>query len=318
MRLITFATDHDRVGVLLDDDKTVLDLAMAAPELPEFRSMLALIESGRDGLDRARELAADRPTDALHDAAEIRRRPPLPRPPRVRDCGLFTEHLAAALREIARRQAAGADDPQAAFEQLMASGRFTLHPLFAERVLYYTVDPLSMCGPEDIITAPEGAAELDYELELAAVVGRGGRDVPIEQAADHIFGYTIFNDWSARDLQLKLMQTGVGAGESKDFATSIGPCLVTADEIADPYDLTMRARVNGEQLSLGTTASMTHGFEQAITQFSRVGGIVAGEIIASGTVASGTGFDVGRRLSAGDLVELEVEGIGTLRNRVAL
>ncbi|MFX0579512.1 fumarylacetoacetate hydrolase family protein [Nocardia nepalensis] len=318
MRLITFATDRQRVGALLDDDKTVLDLALAAPDRPEYASMLALIESGPDGLDRTRELAATRPPGALLDAADVRWCAPLPRPPRVRDCGLFTEHLAAALREMARRQAAAAEDPATAFEQLMASGRFTLHPLFAEQVLYYTVDPLTISGPGDTIAPPEGAAELDYELEIAAVVGRSGRDVPREDAADYVFGYTIFNDWSARDLQLKLMQTGIGAGAAKDFSTTLGPCLVTADEIPDPYALTMRARVNGAELSLGSTATMTHTFADAIAQFSRVGGVFAGEVIASGTVASGTGFDVGRHLSAGDVVELEIEGIGTLRNQVVL
>ncbi|PXX58412.1 fumarylacetoacetase-like protein [Nocardia tenerifensis] len=319
MRLITFLADgRHRVGALLDEDTTVLDLTAAAPDRPEFRSMLALIESGPAGSARAAELVADRPSTALIDAKAIRWCAPLPRPPRVRDCALFTEHLSAALREMARRQAAAADDPDAAFDQLMAGGRFTLHPLFAERVLYYTVDPLAISGPDDTIAPPEDAAELDYELEIAAVVGRNGSDIAPGDAGGYIFGYTICNDWSARDLQLKLMQTGVGAGVSKDFSTTLGPCLVTADEVPDPYALTMRARVNGEQLSLGSTASMTHTFAEAIAQFSRVGGVYAGEVIVSGTVASGTGFDAGRHLKPGDVVELEIDRIGTLRNRVAL
>ncbi|GAA5091818.1 fumarylacetoacetate hydrolase family protein [Nocardia iowensis] len=319
MRLITFvAQGRQRVGALLDEDTTVVDLTAAAPDRPEFGSMLALIESGPAGLVRAAELVAARPTTALVDPKAVRWCAPLPRPPRVRDCALFTEHLAVALREMARRQAAAADDPDAAFDQLIASGRFTLHPLFAERVLYYNVDPLAISGPDDTIAPPEDATELDYELEIAAVVGRDGRDIAPDDADGYVFGYTICNDWSARDLQLKLMQTGVGAGASKDFSTTLGPCLVTADEVPDPYALAMRARVNGEQFSLGSTASMTHTFAEAIAQFSRIGGVYAGEVIASGTVASGTGFDAGRHLKPGDIVELEIDGIGTLRNQVSL
>ncbi|WP_039801772.1 fumarylacetoacetate hydrolase family protein [Nocardia araoensis] len=319
MRLITFAAEGRRVGALLNGDDTVLDLALAAPDRPEFASMSTLIESGVEGLDRARELASAAPEHALIPATAVRWCPPLPRPARMRDCGLFTQHLADALQQIARRQAEGAgDDPEAAFQELMASGRFTLDPLFTERVLYYNADPLLITGPNDTVAPPEGAKELDYELEFAVVVGRDGRDIPPNRARDHIFGYTIYNDWSARDLQLRLMQTGVGPGEGKDFATSLGPCLVTADEIADPYALTMIARINGEQWSSGSTSTMTHSFEDAIAQFSRTGGVFAGEVIASGTVASGTGFDAGKHLSSGDLVELEIEGIGILRNRVAL
>ncbi|WP_167474733.1 fumarylacetoacetate hydrolase family protein [Nocardia arthritidis] len=320
MRLITYRADgREHLAVLLDADKTVLDLAAAAPGRPEFGSMLALIESGADGLARAADIVAERPAQAIRDASDVRWCAPLPRPPRVRDCALFTEHLSAALREMARRQAAAAEDPAAALDELLASGRFTLDPLFAQRVLYYQVDPLSITGPEEVIEPPDGATELDYELELAAVIGRGGRDIAPEDAAGYIFGYTICNDWSARDLQLRLMRTGVGAGESKDFSTTLGPCLVTADEFADPYALTMRARVEGEQVSFGSTASMTHTFAEAVAQFSRIGrGVVAGEVIVSGTVASGTGFDAGRRLSPGDTVELEIDGIGVLRNRVGV
>ncbi|KUN03495.1 hypothetical protein AQI95_23680 [Streptomyces yokosukanensis] len=324
MRLVTFvADDHpDRqhLGALLDDDSAVLDLTAAAPEDDALRTMQSLIDSGADGLDRARTQCALRPERALVPRDAVRLLAPLPRPLRIRDCGLFVAHAAAALRELARRQAAEAADPDAEFERLMASGRFDLNPLFYERVLYYTCDHLSVSGPEDEIEVPAGAKELDYELEFAAVLGRTARDVDPSAAREHIFGYTVFNDWSARDLQIALMRTGVGPGEGKDFdgSNALGPCIVTSDELPDPYDLTMTARVNGEEWSRGRTDGMQHSFEDAVVHFSRGRSIHAGEVMASGTVPSGTAFDLGKRLRDGDVVELEVDGIGVLRNRVRI
>ncbi|MEU5433658.1 fumarylacetoacetate hydrolase family protein [Streptomyces sp. NPDC020719] len=324
MRLVTFVRenqpDQQCVGALLDEDATVLDLAAAAPDEAAFASMQALIESADAGLARARELAERRPGAHLLPRADVRLLSPLPRPTRLRDCGLFIAHLESGLRELARRQSAGAEDPAAEFERLMASGRFDLNPLFRERVMYYTADHLSVSGPEDVITAPAGARELDYELEFAAVVGRTGREVKPGAAAEHIFGYTVFNDWSARDLQMVLMRAGVGPCEGKDFAGSntLGPCIVTRDELTDPYALTMTARVNGQEWSRGGTDGMHHSFEDAIVQLSRDRAVHAGDVIGSGTVPSGTGFDLARSLSDGDVVELEVEGIGVLRNTVRI
>lgn len=327
MRLVTFqrANHRDpqgeqRLGVLLGDDSLVLDLAAAAPADAAFTSMQALVESGESGLERARQLCERCPGHALLPREDAALCAPLPRPTRMRDCGLFIAHLAAGLKELARRQAAESDDPASEFERLMASGRFDLNPLFYERVLYYTADHLSVSGPEDEIGVPIGSGELDYELEFAAVVGRTARDVKPGSAREHVFGYTVFNDWSARDLQAALMRTGVGPGEGKDFdgSNTLGPCIVTRDELPDPYSLTMTARVNGEEWSRGGTDGMQHSFEDAIVQLSRGRAVHAGEVIGSGTVPSGTGFDIARRLRDGDVVELEVEGIGVLRNRVRI
>ncbi|MFI1100526.1 fumarylacetoacetate hydrolase family protein [Streptomyces melanogenes] len=335
MRLVTFVRKNQRknqseppqqkeqlgpgsVGVLLDGDTTVLDLAAAAPGETAFGSMLALVESGDEGLRRARELCRLRHGPAVLAMEDIALRAPLPRPARLRDCGLFIAHLESGLRELARRQSARAEDPDAEFQRLMASGRFDLNPLFRERVMYYTADHLSVSGPEDVITAPAGAKELDFELEFAAVVGRTGREVKPGAAHEHIFGYTVFNDWSARDLQMLLMPAGVGPCEGKDFAGSntLGPCIVTRDELTDPYTLTMTARVNGQEWSRGGTDGMHHTFEDAIVHLSRDRAVHPGDVIGSGTVPSGTGFDLARSLKDGDVVELEVEGIGVLRNTV--
>jgi len=135
-----------------------------------------------------------------------------------------------------------------------------------------------------------------------------------------IVGFTVSNDWSARDLQTECMQAGPGPSRGKDFAggNGIGPCIVTADEIADPDALTMEARVNGELWSRGSSATIQHGFERTIAQFSRFEDLAPGEIIGLGTVAGGCGYELGRRLADGDVAELTVEGIGILRNRVRL
>jgi 2-keto-4-pentenoate hydratase/2-oxohepta-3-ene-1,7-dioic acid hydratase in catechol pathway len=137
-------------------------------------------------------------------------------------------------------------------------------------------------------------------------------------ARAHIFGYTIFNDWSARDVQMAVMAANLGPGEGKDFegGYGLGPCIATPDEFSDPYKLTMTAHINGEQWSRGSTSTMHHRFEDAIVQFSRGKLIRAGEVIGSGTVLSGCGFELGKQLKPGDTVELQIEGIGTLRNRV--
>ena len=226
--------------------------------------------------------------------AGVRLLSPLPRPVRLRDASLFLEHMEAAMKKIGR----------------------TMSPRFREQVIYYNADHVHVFGPDDDIPWPRASSWLDYELEWACVIGRPGVDITLEDARAHIFGYTLFNDWSARDLQFPFMEAGLGPGGGKDFANSLGPCILTADAVPDPYALAMTARVNGETWSHGSTATMHHSFEEAIAQLSRDRPLVAGEVIGSGTVLSGCGLELDRRLAPGDVVELELEGVGVLRNRV--
>jgi 2-keto-4-pentenoate hydratase/2-oxohepta-3-ene-1,7-dioic acid hydratase in catechol pathway len=153
---------------------------------------------------------------------------------------------------------------------------------------------------------------------LACVIGPGGVDIAPEEAASHVFGYTIFNDISARDAQATEMEGQLGPAKGKDFDTGnvLGPWLVTADEVGDPYDLTMVARVNGEEWSRGHSGTMHHRFEDIIAFVSRSETLHPGEILGSGTVGGGCGLEVGRFLNSGDVIELEVERIGVLRNRI--
>ena len=318
MKLVTFTHEGDqRIGALIGDD--VLDFAATSGgSHPAFASMLALIEGGPEAWKAAKALVADLDPAALLPLSAVALRAPLPTPVRLRDCSLFIEHMDVVLLRMAREVAVGAVDPEATYEQLVASGRYTLHPAFRSSCLYYNADHNSVSGPDVDIVWPSYSTWMDFELEWACVIGRTGMDIRPTEARAHIFGFTILNDWSARDIQLPLMQTMLGPGEGKDFAGSwgMGPCIVTPDEFDDPYNLTMISRVNGEEWARGSTSSMHHRFEDAIVQYSRDKLVLAGEVLGSGTVLGGCGFELGRRLLSGDVVELEVESIGVLRNRV--
>ncbi len=156
---------------------------------------------------------------------------------------------------------------------------------------------------------------MDFELELGFVIGRAGKDLTPEQAKAHLFGVTIFNDFSARDIQLEEMQGLLGPTKGKDFATALGPWITTVDEL-DVHHLTMVARINGEEWSRGSSSTMMWQVEEIIAYTSKAEGVVAGELIGSGTVGWGCGMELGKLLKPGDVVELEVEGIGVLRNKV--
>jgi fumarylacetoacetate (FAA) hydrolase len=217
--------------------------------------------------------------------ADVDLRPPVLNPPSVRDFMAFEEHVASTRR---RR---GAEVPQEWYEI----------PVF------YFSNPAAIYGPDDAVPYPEGTQELDYELECAAVIGAGGR----------IGGFTVMNDWSARDLQRKEMRVGLGPAKGKDFATSLGPVLVTPDEF-DGTTGTMIARVNGEERSRGNLSAMYHSWNAVLEQAARNTHLRPGDILGSGTVGTGCILEHGdeRWLQRGDEVELEIEGIGILRNTV--
>ena len=182
---------------------------------------------------------------------------------------------------------------------------------------YYKGMPDTVIGPDDEIPWPAWTDHLDHELELAAVIGREVRDVAREDAAACIFGYTIWNDLSARDVQARELPIGMGPGKAKDWDGSnvLGPCLVTADEL-DAGDLAMRVRVNGEQWGEDTSAHMHHTFGALIEYASRSQTLYPGDLLGSGTAQGGSGLELDRRLAPGDEIELEIEGIGVLRNRI--
>jgi 2-keto-4-pentenoate hydratase/2-oxohepta-3-ene-1,7-dioic acid hydratase in catechol pathway len=182
---------------------------------------------------------------------------------------------------------------------------------------YYKGMPDTVIGPEAEIPWPAYTSKLDHELELAAIIGRRGKDISKEEALSYVFGYTIWNDVSARDVQARELPVGMGPSKAKDWNGSnvLGPCIVTTDEI-NPGNLRMSVRVNGELWGEDTSAHMHHTFSDMIYYASQAQTLYPGEVFGSGTAAGGSGLEQDRWLQEGDLVELEIEGIGILRNRI--
>ena len=207
-----------------------------------------------------------------------------------------------------------------AFEQHLvnahARGKREVPDLFYELPVYYKMNPVTVYGHDQIVPWPGGAGFMDYELEIAVVIGREGRDLRPEEALDHVLGVTVMNDLSARDVQAREMTAGFGPAKGKDFGTALGPWITTLDEL-DLDDLTMLARVNGEEWSRGSTSSLTWSLAELVAYASRNEIVVPGQVIGSGTVGMGCGLELYRKLQPGDVVELEIEGIGTLRSTLS-
>jgi fumarylacetoacetate (FAA) hydrolase len=230
---------------------------------------------------------------------------PLPRPVTFRDFYAFEAHVAAA------KAARGQSVPDEWY-------RF---PVF------YFSNPNTIFGPGEPVTYPSYTRKLDFELEAACVIGKAGMNIQAEEAEDYIFGYTILNDWSARDIQREETKVGLGPAKAKDFASSLGPWIVTSDELQDRstgrsgvYDLAMRARINGEEKSCGSWKDLHYSFGEMIARASQDVQLLPGEVIGSGTVGTGCLLDLtkgqGPWLQPGDQVELEIERLGVLKNTV--
>jgi fumarylacetoacetate (FAA) hydrolase len=238
---------------------------------------------------------------------QVRLRAPLELPPSVRDFYAFEQHVKTA----------------------RANRGLGMIPEWYDFPVFYFSNHRAIYGPEDRIPYPQRSKALDFELEMACVIGQAGRDIPAGQAAGYIAGYCVMNDWSARDLQMQEMKLNMGPVKGKDFATSLGPWLVTPDELApkqvaqgaaERYDLTMTARLNGQEISRGNFKDIYFSFPQMIERASQNAWLVPGDILGSGTVGTGCLLEFGdkreRYLVAGDVMELEIEGLGLLRNTV--
>lgn len=325
MKLVTFVGSHgrDRLGVIIgpEGDEHVLDLATAAhrDHVPAtaFRSMLALIEAGPRALDQARALAARHQIDEdiARPLARVRLRAPIPVPPQVRDFSVFPRHLLDAPVGM-RRIIARAKGDEAAAKALQPAEE--IPQVYRDRPIYYFTNRFSIVGPDTDVVWPSYSTLMDYELEFAAVLWGGGSDIPAKDAHAQIFGYTIFNDFSARDAQLAEMagMLGPAKGKSFDAGNALGPYILTSDEMPDPYALKATACVNGETWTDSSTKGMLHSFEDMIAYVSRAETLMPGEVFGSGTVNGGCGLEHDRFLKAGDVVELSVQSLGTLRNRV--
>ena len=255
----------------------------------------AVHDLGFDG-DMLAFIAAGAPAGDRTPVANARLLAPL-RPRSLRDFLSFEGHMQAALTRLGREIPAE----------------------WYEVPAYYKGMPDTVIGPEQEIPWPAWTDRLDHELELAAVIGpRPVRDVSPEAAGDAIFGWTIWNDMSARDVQARELPIGMGPGKAKDWDGSnvLGPCITTADEL-DASALRMTVCVNGETWGEASSAEMHHSFGDLIAYASRSQTLYPGEVIGSGTAPGGSGIELDRWLAPGDVVEMEIEGIGVLRNTIA-
>ena len=253
----------------------------------------AVLDAGFDG-DMIAFIEAGAPVGSQTPVENARLLSPL-RPRSMRDFLAFEGHLKNAFRRLGR----------------------PIPDEWYEVPAFYRGMPDTVIGPGEIVPYPPYTEKLDHELELAAIIGRRGRDVPREEADSYVFGYTIWNDLSARDVQTRELPVGMGPGKAKDWdgANVLGPCIVTPDEI-DLERARMRVRVNGEQWGEDTPASMHHSFADMVAYVSRDQTLYPGEVLGSGTAAGGSGLELDRWLGEGDVVELDIAGIGVLRNRI--
>ena len=322
MRLVSFRIPtpigaQTRIGAI-DAQKRIIDLDMAyrqvlvasgATEEAAARvssavfpgDMVAFIEGGPRALDAAREAlawAGDHAGDEIsHTLDAVTLLAPVPRPPLLRDFMAFETHLTNIYPKLGR----------------------AIPAEWYKQPVYYKGNPTSIAGAGATVAIPSYAQELDFEFELAFVIGKGGINISPEQAMEHIFGFMIYNDFSARAIQSREMEVGLGPAKGKDFVSGhvFGPALVTLDEIADVYNMPMRADVNGERWCDANSGTIHWKFEQMIAHASMDERLVPGEIFGSGTVGGGAGAEIGRFLHAGDVIELTVEPLGTLRNTIA-
>ncbi len=325
MKFVTFLHAGDtKVGALCGpDDSLVLDLEAAArragSEGPTvFDSMLVLLRSGDAGLDLSRKLLAQYAAEDCVELKAVRLLAPVPVPEQIRDFANYEGHVRQAIASAVHLRSQAQSDPKAAYEALRASGALDIPPVWYERPLYFKGNRFTAIGHDAEVVRPSFSSRMDYELELAVVIGKQVKNLPPEQAMDAIFGYTIFNDFSARDMQSKETSFRLGPAKGKDFDTgnAFGPCIVTKDEIPDPYRLRMRAWVNGELRSDANSGGMQHDIARTISYLSQSETLYPGEILGLGTVTNGCGYESLTFLNDGDEVELEVEGIGRLRNRL--
>ncbi len=317
----------ERLGAVDAAGETICDLAAAAEAHSEARPMifaraLPLLHAGPEAIERAGELAdwafRERPEGVMHPLGEARLASPVPRPSSVRDSMSFERHILQSTRRAALGPFGRLDEllERRLGPRRSLAGR--LNKAFYERPLYYKSNPRSVVGHEADVRMPSYTKRFDYELEWGVFIGTQGTDIAEAAARDHIAGYVVFDDFSARDAQLAEMRGRLGPAKGKDFDTgnAIGPWLVTKDEIDEPYALTMTARINGAEWSRGSTRDMHWTFEEIVSYISRSETLYPGDFIGSGTVGGGCGLELGAFLERGDVIELEVEGVGLLRNRV--
>jgi 2-keto-4-pentenoate hydratase/2-oxohepta-3-ene-1,7-dioic acid hydratase in catechol pathway len=302
MKLCTYETGNGpRAGVVVNAQ--VVDVTTLLKESGELRDVRALLELPNDPLTRLKSALDTTASPPGVPLASVRLRAPILQPPTVRDFMVYEGHA-------------------------NAGGTRQLSDAWYRLPIFYFSSPLRIFGPEESVPYPSASDQLDYELEIGAVIGREGGNIPEADAFAYIAGFTIFNDWSCRDLQRDEMEARLGPAKGKDSATSLGPWLVTTDELA-PFirDGRLHVRctlhVNGVQWMDSDGGLMYHTWGAMIERASRDSRVVPGDVLGGGTVTGGSIGEAirnglpARYLQPGDVVEMEVEGIGVLRNTIA-
>lgn len=328
MKLCTFEIQThigkiQRIGAVVDNNQRIIDINFSVAwrlaekgEVQPYRiadafapsTMLEFIQGGDSALEHARGAVhavhgitkngvapkGDRGETLVYNMNEVKLRSPLPKPAMLRDYYTFEKHVSTMFKKR----------------------NDTVPPSWYEIPVHYKQNPNSVIGPYDDVRWPSFTEAFDYELELACVIGKQGSNITAENAHEYVFGYVVMNDFSARDVQRKEMAVRMGPAKGKDFATSIGPWIVTKDEVPNAYNLRMTAKINGELWSDGNSGTMQHSFEKMVEFTSNGETIYPGEVWGSGTVGGGCGAELDRQLKPGDVMELEIEHIGVLENKV--
>ncbi len=312
MKLVTFkhpsfdksaTLDDAHIGVWIDKD-SILNLNLSARNMIEVFAHDCIDETSDYIARIQKSRKQDEPnihadaSKGIFPISEVELLAPIPQPTSLRDFGVFKEHMDAAARITGKE----------------------ISPEWYKLPNYYrgSTSPASIAGHEAVVTWPNYTEKLDFELEWGIYIGKQGKNISIDEAPEYIAGYTIYNDISARDIQFRHMTLSLGPAKGKDFDNSniMGPWLVTPDEIGNPYNLNMIARVNGEIWTEGNTSDMYYSFAEMISFVSQSETLFPGDFLGSGTVGKGCGWELDRWIQPGDVIELEVENIGVLRNRI--
>jgi 2-keto-4-pentenoate hydratase/2-oxohepta-3-ene-1,7-dioic acid hydratase in catechol pathway len=318
MKLVTFKNkdNQSRIGWLVGDG--VVDMQLASDKLPG--DMLSFIDCHEAYFEIIKALGDVEPH---YELEEIKLMAPLPNPRSIRDYIGFEMHMLNASRSFGH----------------------TISEVWYQMPIYYFTNHQAVYGPNDEITRPPKETKMDIELEMACIIGKKGSDIKANNAESYIFGYTVYNDFTARAIQKEEMKMPLGPCKGKDFANAFGPCIVTADEFekyrvpfsedyfeaplkvpsvrSDRFNVKMTSKINGKTICEGNYKTVNYTFSQMIERASENGvNIMPGDILGSGTVGWGSlienNFTVHRPLEPGDIVELEIEGIGVLKNVVSL
>lgn len=316
MKLCTFKVENiAKLGLVSEAKTAVLDVRLAAGaarDYTEFAGMLSLIDAGPSALDRLNDVAAQAAGSEQfwHPLSEISLLSPLPEPRQIRDFSTFEGHLMDGPQGLLRIHARERGEPE-------PTRPSSVPQIYRDYPLFYFSNRLNVIGHDADVAWPADVQLLDFELELGACIGRIAKDVSRAEAEQYIFGYTIFNDVSARDIQSRQMPGGMGPCKAKsyDSCNVLGPWIVTRDELSSPYGKMARVRVNGELWAERPITGVVFEFSDMIAFASSGETLYPGEVLGSGTVSGCCGLEIDRWIRKGDVVDLEVEGIGTLRNR---